>query len=234
MNKKGFKAVTFTSSGYVDLTENLIQSINKNSVDIELFVYTLDDDSYAYFLNKDVKVENIKSEEVFSKELMKQSDSNFGELMMKKFYIIHKNLASGENVLYVDGDIVIKKDFTSYFIKLLEKYEIIFQNDKRPSKPNLINVCAGFMLIKSNKKMINFFDPQKIPKKVVNYKTHDQTYLNKSLNRFKYKILPLDSFPNGPFFYSNYPNIDPSIVHFNFIIGEDKIGKMKELNEWYI
>ena len=46
------------------------------------------------------------------------------------------------------------------------------------------------MLIKSNKKMIKFFDPNKIPiEKIVNYKTHDQTYLNKNLAKFKYEIL---------------------------------------------
>ena len=234
MDKKSFKTVTFTSSGYIDLTENLLQSIRQNNVNLDLIVYALDKEAENHFLKKDVKVEYIKSDEAISKELMKQSDSDFGELMLKKFYIIHKNLITNENVLYVDGDIVIKKDFNDYFINLMEKYEIIFQNDKRPSKPNLINVCAGFMLIKSNNKIIKFFDPNKVPKKVINYKTHDQTHLNKSLNKFKYKILPLDSFPNGPFFYSNYSNIDPYIIHFNFIIGEDKISKMKELNEWYI
>ena len=41
-------------------------------------------------------------------------------------------------------------------------------------------------------------------------------------------------FPNGPYFYQNYNKIDPFIIHFNYILGEDKISRMKELNEWYL
>ena len=89
---------------------------------------------------------------------MKQSDSNFGELMLKNFTLFIKFIE--DIMFYIDGDIVLKR-FTNYFHSLLTKNDIVFQNDKRPSKPNQINVCAGFMLIKSNKKMIKFLIPIK-------------------------------------------------------------------------
>ena len=235
MIDNNFIAVSFTSSGYIDITYNLILSIKKNNVPINLKLYCLDIESFNFFQEINQETIFIDNEKSFSSSLMKQSDSNFGELMLKKFYIIHKNLQQDSNVLYIDGDIVLKKDFTNYFHSLLTKNDIVFQNDKRPSKPNQINVCAGFMLIKSNKKMIKFFDPNKIPiEKIVNYKTHDQTFLNKNLAKFKYEILPMKHFPNGPYFYQNYNKIDPFIIHFNYILGEDKISRMKELNEWYL
>ena len=47
--------------------------------------------------------------------------------MLKKFYIIHKNLQQDSNVLYIDGDIVLKKDFTNYFHSLLTKMILFFK-----------------------------------------------------------------------------------------------------------
>ena len=235
MEDNNFTTVSFTSAGYIELSYNLILSIRKNNLPLKLKLYCLDRESFEFFNKVHENTIFLENEDNFSNDLMKQSDSNFGELMLKKFFIIHKNLSESNNVLYVDGDIVLRKDFIKYFQSLLSNNDIIFQNDKRPSKPNQINVCAGFMLIKSNKKMIKFFDPEKIPiNKIINYKTHDQTHLNKNLAKFKYFILPMKHFPNGPFFYENYNEIDPYIVHFNYILGKDKISRMKELNEWYL
>ena len=112
---------------------------------------------------------------------------------------------------------------------------MIFQNDKRPSKPYLTNLCAGFMIITSNDKTKKFFDPKSgAYEEFKNYLTHDQTYINKKKDEFEYFILPLNKFPNGPHFYSYHEILDPYIVHFNYIQGEEKIAKMKKLNHWYV
>ena len=155
--------------------------------------------------------------------------------MIQKLKVIHSTLLENEYVLYIDGDIVIKKNIKNFLLNKIKKNDIVFQNDKRPSKPNLINVCAGFMMIKSNKKMIKFFDPQKLPvEKILRYKTHDQTHINRNLSKFKYEILSLNDFPNGPHFYTYKENLDPAIIHFNYLDSTKKIPKMKELNEWYL
>ena len=57
---------------------------------------------------------------------------------------------------------------------------------------------------------------------------------SKQKNEFEYFILPLNKFPNGPHFYSYHEILDPYIVHFNYIQGEEKIAKMKKLNHWYV
>ena len=67
--------------------------------------------------------------------------------MIVKFNLIYLELLKNHNVLYLDGDIVIKKNITEYLDTYSNESEIIFQNDLRPSKPDLINVCAGFMYI---------------------------------------------------------------------------------------
>ena len=154
---KDFQAITFTTFSYKDYTKNLLSSINQNNVNLDLKVYVLDRDSEEYFKKIHNNTVFLDSDENFS-EFMDQKDSKFGELMIKKFDCIHRSLLENKNVLYIDGDIVIKKDIKQYLLDNMKNLDILFQNDKNPKKPNQENLCAGFMLIKSNKKTINFFD----------------------------------------------------------------------------
>ena len=236
MKDSSIKAVTFTNKGYVEYTHNLLLSIKNNNTQTDLEIFTLDDVSNSYFKDIHDNVTSFKSNFVNSREkIWKQNDSDFGKLMMAKFEIIHESLKKYEKVLYIDGDITIKRNFNEVLNEALKENDIIFQNDKRPSKPNEIKLCAGFMLIKSNSKTTKFFDPKNVPfKKMLNYKAHDQTYINKSKYKFKFKTLPLQLFPNGPYFYENAQSINPFMIHFNFLIGHDKKEKMKTFGEWYL
>ena len=226
--------VTFTNSGYIKFTNNLLESIKTNKIDINLKIFAIDDESFQYFEKIHDNVERYYQEE-FSTQLIHQKEDNFGSLMLIKFDIIYRSLLKNKFVGYIDGDIVIKKNIDEILLPIVKDLDILFQNDKRPSKPLLINVCAGFMIINSNKKTQKFFKPSdKLNKKFLKYKTHDQTYINRSLSKFKYKMLPLDAFPNGPHFYSNFENLDPYIVHFNYLLGEKKEESMKNYKEWYL
>jgi len=234
MKKDKILFVTFTNSGYINFTHNLLQSTINNNVDIDLKIFTLDKPSFKYFEKIHDNIEMYEQSK-FSEELLEQKAENFGNLMMVKFDIIYKSLLEYQYVGYIDGDIVVKKDIDNYILKKLISNEIIFQNDKRPSKPNLINVCAGFMIINSSKKMQKFFKPTKaLESKFVKYTTHDQTYINKNRNKFRHEILSLNDFPNGPHFYKNHKELDPYIVHFNFLLGEKKEEYMKKYGEWYL
>ena len=236
MSIEDFRAVTFSSKGYIAITENLFESINQNNVNLKIELYALDEETYNYFYQKYPNIE-VNNEIFFNADsnLFNYFDDKFGEIMLKKFHIIFSALNKSKYVLYLDGDIVVKKDIKNYLQKYIGEADIVFQNDKRPSKPNQINLCAGFMYIRSNKKTLRFFDPEKMPvKKIVNYKTHDQTHINKSKAKFKYKVLPLDIFPNDPHFYNNNSKIDPAIIHFNYLVGNEKIDKIKSYGEWYI
>ena len=231
-----FRAITTTTFGYKDLTLNLLQSIKTNNVNLDIEVFTLDNQSETFFKDHTSNINKLDEDNKLELDsLLPYRSENFAKVMIQKLKVIHSSLIDNDYVLYIDGDIVIKKNITNYLLKKIQNKDIIFQNDKRPSKPNLINVCAGFMMIKSNKKMIKFFDPQKIPvKKILGYKTHDQTHINKNLAKFKYEILPLNDFPNGPHFYSFNKNLDPAIIHFNYLDSSEKISKMKEFKEWYL
>ena len=236
MTKYSIHCVTFTNKGYLDYTHNLLESIKVNNTQTQLEVVTIDDQSYEYFNSIHDKVSYFETSYVEKRdEILKQNEDGFGNLMMTKFEVIYKALQEHENVLYIDGDIVIKRNFNQYLEQSIIRKDIVFQNDKRPSKPNEIKVCAGFMLIKSNKKTLKFFNPENVPfKKVIKYVAHDQTHINKSRNKFKHSILPLDSFPNCPHFYAKSEHLNPFMIHFNCLIGNTKKDRMKEFDEWYL
>ncbi len=229
--------LTFTSSGYIDITQNLCNSNIKNEVNYNINIFCLDSKSLEHNFGNNTKNINFTKNKVKGlevDELLQQNSESFGNLMYKKFEIIFKGLNEFDNVLYVDGDIVIKKRFIKQITSDYQFKDIVFQNDKRPSKPNDINLCAGFMLIRSNKKMKKFFNPQNISgEKLNNYRTNDQTHINRNKSKFNYNVLPLNEFPNGPKFYDNFESIDPRIIHFNYVKGYEKIELMKKYGEWY-
>lgn len=225
---------TFTNKGYVDYTKNLLLSNKLNNSEADIKVYCLDDSSFNIFSEIHKNVELFEKED-FADKYFSQADENFGNLMLVKFELIYRELLQNKNTIYVDGDIVFKKNFLNYLKNYSKDSDIIFQNDLRPSKPNREWVCAGFMYIKSNETTKEFFKPtRKLIRKFTKYKTHDQSYINKNRKKFKYTILPLDDFPNGAHFYEYSKSLDPYIIHFNYVRGDEKLNLMKKHGEWYL
>jgi len=59
--------------------------------------------------------------------------------------------------------------------------------------------------------------------------------LRKQKNVSKFVKLNLDLFPNGPHYFKYNDSLDPYIIHFNYLVGNnEKINKMKETNQWYV
>ena len=46
--KKNVQSITFTNYGYLDFTLNLLESIKKNNIDLDLLVYCTDKKSFEY------------------------------------------------------------------------------------------------------------------------------------------------------------------------------------------
>ena len=88
-------------------------------------VYALDQYSYDYFKSFHENV-FLYNKEDFQNKYLSQSDKNFGNLMIVKFELIYKELLENENVLYIDGDIVLK-NLSSYLFKLLQMLILYFK-----------------------------------------------------------------------------------------------------------
>ena len=62
----------------------------------------------------------------------------------------------------------------------------------------------------------------------------DQVYINNIKKQLKYILLPLELFPNGNYYYANSKKINPYLIHFNWLTGNDKMKKMKFYKKWYL
>ena len=224
--------ITLSNKGYKSYTKNLIKSIEKNNIDINLKIYVMDNYSLNYFKKLNQNVELLDG--INNQKFLKQDSEDFGEYMFHKLKIIYNSLLNFEDVVYLDGDIVIKKNFLNYLIENEKNYDLMIQNDKNPKKPNIEYLCAGFMKLKSNKNTLNFFNPENISKKKIMSGLHDQQYINENKHKLNYTKLPLDLFPNGAHYYNNHKNLDPLIIHFNYVIGSKKKKLMKKYKEWYL
>tara|TARA_B000000609_G_C24134296_1_gene327342 strand:- start:71 stop:766 length:696 start_codon:yes stop_codon:yes gene_type:complete len=228
---KNLSVITLSNKGYIKYTKNLIRSIEKNHIDINLKIYVMDNYSFNYFKKLNQNVELLDG--INNQKFLKQDSKDFGTYMLQKLKIIYSSLLNFEDVVYLDGDIVIKKNFLNYLRENEKDYDLMIQNDKNPKKPNIEYLCAGFMKLKSNKNTLNFFNPKNIPSQMIMSGLHDQQYINENKDKLNYMKLPLDLFPNGAHYYINYKTIDPLIIHFNYVIGSKKKKLMKKHNEWY-
>ena len=231
------KYVSLTNRGYIDYTHNLLSSIKENQIDIDLTIYSLDKDSYNYFSKKNISTKLIDTDASkinFSKFEL-QNSSEFYKIVYFKFYCINDLLQKNNYVHFLDGDIVIKKDFSNEILKYGENIELLAQSNKSPHDSNDEEINSGFMLFNSTKKIKKYINPKRFSlKKFSKFKFHDQTYINNIKNRIDYKLLNLDDFPNGAHFKKYKDSIDPFIIHYNYILGHEKKNEMIKDNNWYL
>lgn len=230
--------ITLTNNGYKELTENCIVSLKKLGIN-DLKVYCIDQECYSSLSSKYDNVFKMDlDEEDIESNLINFRIGNWSKVVYKKFDIIYKELLENDYVLFTDGDIVYrKKGFLEYALRNIGENDIIIQDDRINNKSinnvqvqNKIQMCSGFMLIKSNDKMKEIFNPKNIPKLNIEC---DQYYLNSIKDKFKYKILPMELFPNGSYFRLEKP-VNHYMVHFNYIIGTRKKEKMKKYGYWLL
>lgn len=231
------KYVSLTNKGYIDYTHNLLLSLKENNIDIDLTIYTLDKDSYSFFSEKNISTKLINTNFLktdFSKFEL-QNSSEFYRIVYFKFYCINDLLKTNKYVHFLDGDIVIKKDFSKEILKYSHNFDLLAQSNKSPHDSNHNEINSGFMLLNSTKKINKYINPKRFSlKKFSKYKFHDQTYINSIKNKINYELLSLDDFPNGAHFKKFKDSIDPFIIHYNYILGHEKKEEMIKDNNWYI
>ena len=235
--KNKLSLITYTNLGYLEMTENLILSAKKNAPGLKLQVFCIDNESKAILKkHNNVVIKDFENVFLEESEFVDFKDKKFGLMMGYKYEMIYKSLLDNEFTLYIDGDIVIKRDFTEYMLNKIENKDLLVQNDLNPKKPEKENLCAGFMFIRSNKKTLKFFNPKNVNmKRMSKLRHHDQTYLINNRRKFNYLKLDLVLFPNVPLYFRYNDSLNPYIIHFNYLVGNhEKIDKMKETNQWYV
>lgn len=235
MNLQNMTCITLTSNSYLDYTLNMLHSLKNLGLDNLFTTYCLDESSFYKLGNLGFNVISYSNKLLDNKELEDEfkyyGTTDFNKFMYAKMDTIRKELKKYPYVIYSDSDVVFKKDFLKSE-NLFKNLDFLAMKDFSADSPQKTSICAGFMIIKSNIKTKYLFNPKDIQKK--NFSVHDQEVINSKKHRFNYDYLDENKFSNGSYFCKYYSELDPSVVHFNYIVGNKKKDVMKELNCWYI
>jgi len=228
MNEMSF--VTLTNSGYIKYTLNCLESLKRIGVSSKLLhSYVIGKDGYNFLKQNGYTCSLIDNENNSNFQSFRKG--NWGDITFNKFTIIYENLLKYKYVCFTDGDIVFEnKDFLQYLKTNIDTYDMLVQSEGDEYE----DFCSGFMYIKSNETTRSIFNPANVTPHKRPSDWGDQIYLNEIRKTVKinYKKLPLMLFPNGKYFYSNYcPS--PYLIHFNWVVGNEKCSKMKQYGKWY-
>jgi len=226
------KFITLTNTGYINYTLNCLKSLKNINFNSNLDCYCIGKEGYKILNYK--KYNCLLIDEENNSNFQKFRSGNWSNITFYKFKIIYENLLTNEYVCITDGDIVFEYEyFLDYLKENILDNDILIQNDTLNDNDHS-NICSGFIFIKSNAKTLDFFNPSNVKKYKNKLGWDDQVYINNNKKRLKYKLLPLELFPNGKYYYKHYKIISPYLIHFNWIIGHLKEVKMKEHKKWLI
>ena len=229
---------TITNMGYMDYTKNMLSSLNKFSIDKKILIVCLDKISHDYFKTNEYSTYFI---DLDLKEFSHFGSEAFSKCCYVKIYMIYKIITMNYNAFYTDGDIVFFKNPIEDLILLKDdQADVWIQNDTLLDN-SYDNVCAGFLYVTSNDKTKKLFNTD-IPEFEQRYDqckkaNNDQTYINLYIKpHINIRLFPLYKYPNGNYFFKYHKFIMDSLVmvHFNWIIGNDKKEQMKKYNMWSI
>ena len=232
---------TVTNYGYLLYTLNMLKSLTAFDLDKKILIVCIDRKGSNILKKLGYNVFCIDDEQKDLGKFCPWNTKGYDKICYLKLELIYSVLSLNKNILLIDGDLVFLKnplDDIKWWIK--EEYiDVHVQNDSLENL-NTTNLCTGYMLIKSNDKMINLYDcvSEKGRKKYLEcaFDNNDQSYFNKFVKPYcTFQALTLMKYPNGQAFY-NQPSRKESavLIHFNWVHGHIKMAKMKEHKMWLL
>lgn len=232
---------TMTTNGYKYITLNLLKSIERHKVPWRLLVVACDKESYTFFRNEGFAVVLYPNAQRTNEiSISRWGSPSFQRYNFMKLFAANefaKNPAI-QNCIYIDGDIVVFRDFVSDIVSRLdaEPNTILFQCDEKEpgqcSEGGCINCCTGFIAWRHGADK-ETFDVNK-DKTKWNEHPDDQCWVNNFLreHQIAYKTLPREYYPNGAYISTIRQLKEPYLLHFNHRVGNAKIVEIKKLGEW--
>ena len=229
LNKNNDHLVSYIVSniGGLTLVKNCLLSAQKNNVKLVLFAL---DEEIAQIIDKDFYIEIV----LYLANLKKDHTYTYGsfewiDVVYNRYFIAHRLMKEGRNLVYLDTDVLINKDYTLDIKEKLRNNNIIIQSNGK-------NCCTGFFAMKSTQKLVQFFNKKQMELK--EYKKYggnggpsDQKFFNhyigEHMSEFNCVLLDRDLYPNGQHYYDNHLEIEDKcyIIHFNCMQGEQKKKK---------
>ncbi len=230
---------TVTNYGYILYTLNLLKSLKPFGLDKKILLVSIDKKGADILRKLGYNVFCIDDNQLG--KFSPWNTKGYDKICYLKLELIYRILSLGKNILLVDGDLVFLKDPMSDIQWWLEEkhIDVHVQNDSLENT-NKNNMCTGYMLIKSNEKMIKLYDcvSEQGKKKYLEcaFDNNDQSYFNKFVKpHCTFQALTLMKYPNGQAFYNQPSRKETAIlIHFNWVHGHIKMAKMKEYKMWLL
>ena len=235
---------TVTSDGYKYLTWNLWLLLQRLHVPWKLCILCLDRESQEFF-SKIAMIPSrlflMPSSSHEHKRPCLFGSQTFKRMNRMKLKALEELSARSdiEILIFLDSDISVFRDPVPYFLESLQTNSILFQCDENASfdcsNPSACpNPCSGVIALRTSAEIAKIFS---IEDDLWKSALTDQDYILTQIQKTKtpYATLPRELFPNGIFLSGNrYQEKDPYLVHFNYIVGMDKVRSMKQKECWLV
>jgi hypothetical protein len=243
--------VTLANEGMIRLTDNLIHSIRKTGMKNRIYVLCLGKEALLYY-EKDERVVALDIENLHSPEggnrYANYGTQNFQNIILHKYPGIKQVMKeTNDDVIFIDGDICILKNFNSYF----ENFKELNSEVLCSSNPDG-DFCTGLTYFIHCDGAISFIDQHIALLKNKTLATEyfdDQTVFNELANSAacttKITRLPENQFCNGYYLIAKGKKIgtlsnriidgEMYSVHANWIVGiEKKIYFLRKLGVYFV
>jgi hypothetical protein len=233
--------ITICNHGYRDFTWNLSLTCQKQN--IPLTIYTTDQDATRFLLNQGISSKRLPgSGQGQTKNLSQIFTSGFSTMCKAKLDMICQRIkdSTADYLVYMDGDIVVLKNFIDDIKSKLNETPLLFQCDEKDLSGCLAkpcpNACTGFIamnLMNHRQELLAIFSVENELWKRVN--GLDQDFVNHRLkdSKISWNTLPRHLYPNGVYFARNaFDKENAFIIHFNYTIGQQKRGRMIKSGYW--
>jgi len=245
--------ITLINHGYADYTKNFLAAMEKAGISITLVVYCTDKESMEII--RPLKNCICLDAKPFLKydlpgDLKEWLNTDYIKICFAKLDAIYHTLKttrlSGiQSVGFIDTDIILLKDPTPFFLDKMQKNKrigVFAQCDEKTavcSNPMACPCfCAGIIVFRNIRENYPLFI---YTNDDVNRYTSDQDFL---LQKFRttgtaYRTLEKDVLLNGcwPGVKTEVPLVLPksaALIHFNWMVGHEKMAHMKRLGMWYV
>ena len=231
---------TLTSNGYKYLTWNFVKFWAKAIGSKQpILVLCADQPSYLFFQREGVPCKMAPTRlPDFGPGIVPFDTGNFHRLNLLKLQCLHE-FAKNQKVrecVYLDGDIVVYKDFLADIGQRLQEHSLWFQCDETAlecaGETTCKEYCTGLIVFSHGvDPRIFHVNDGELWKKGGNM---DQPYVNTRIKDYGVvaKSLPRDLYPNGK--RLNLSRDTALLQHYNHMIGNQKAAMMKRRGDWLI
>lgn len=232
LDTSGTLVWTLTTNGYKYLTLNLVRHLERVKVPWRLMIVCADRASFRFFQTEGIPSVLYPNYLQETSRMLVFETKPFQDINRIKLDILHKFAQAPEiqTCIYLDGDVVVFRDFVSDILERLNQTPLLFQCDDFDPQTHK-GICTGFLAFRhgAEKGVFALTDMA-----VWRERPEDQVYVAKMLekNTIPFTLLPRNLYPNGVF-VKGRPE-EAYLLHYNHIVGNTKVIQMRATKQWII